>query len=121
MHYRDRLCFASNGTHRREWRRKSSPNLDRRFVGVARWLARRNHSRRTFGHRRCPCHRGKAQVVIHDTVVYNGLILALRRASGSFRLTTHPSSVVETSCTSLLCAQTTARAPVSSGALSNSS
>ena len=45
---------------------------------------------------------------------------ARRNVSGSFRFSTTPSSSVGTSMTSAACAQTTARAPKSSGAASNS-
>jgi hypothetical protein len=41
--------------------------------------------------------------------------------SGSFKFTTHPSSLVRCSYTSALCAQTTLRAPRSSGAFASSS
>jgi hypothetical protein len=45
---------------------------------------------------------------------------AFRSVSGSFKSRTQPSSLVWTTCTSPACAQTTERAPVSSGAFISS-
>jgi hypothetical protein len=52
---------------------------------------------------------------------YSARPVARRSVSGSFRFKMQPSSLVDTSRTSSACAQTTARAPLSAGARSNSS
>jgi hypothetical protein len=108
-----------------DWKaaRQASRNYSGCFERLIWGIACRNNSRRAFG---CGCRKGARseayrRALANSRRTRNHLLVIFSIARGSFRLSTQPSSTVVTSCTSPLCAQTTARAPWSSGAFRSSS
>ena len=116
MHRFHRLRLAFNGISKGKGTARTRPphcRFSRRAIG---WASARILPR-------CPTRLRRLAIPAprrapNQTLYVESMIRA--NAPGSFRFTTHPSSIVMCSTTSASCAHTTLRAPSSNGAFSNS-